>query len=660
MKKPEYQETGAPEEVISFAKSVKQIPKRYYGLEYEYKHIAYPEAGNGLLAIRFYETEKILEGDVQEEFMAYIDPAACSWMVRRKNGKWGKATLESMYISPDSTKLLHPETVRQFPQFDSEDAVRKIRKWQLDINRSKLKKKQKEKDRRINELMSQAKPLTDGYIKWHEETAMGYSRYLIYNRSNKKHFRAFCTHCGTYMEVPAAGCKNGKKSKCPACGSRVTMKSRGRTANLLDCGWTEYVQAIENGIMIRFIRIKKDYSEWGNPKRRIDEPCRVVIEAGKKAQWYEVRDSNTVFGSESVYQKNRIKGCVHGASYPAESMFCGVYRKDLKKQLKKGFPYHMFWEYRKSRNRNGEIKQYELYDYFEAYSFFPLMESLQKTGRSILVNCLCRKNYKEFDNRAGTLHGMLKIPRQQLKKLDNPTIEQLKICREINRMGVVLGRIELKMLEERVNHYKIEDELRLVMKYMSLRKFMKYIFRKDKYEIRNYYYDYIRMGERLGYDFTNKFVLFPKRPKEAHDTALNLISEEKMKKRMQEECRHDNQIAAVEKKIRKDFSFQDDQFVIFPAKSSREIIMEGQSQHHCVGAGSYIKKMAEGKAYILFLRKRENPETPFYTVEMSKNHRIIQRHGKYNQEGDEVREVDRFLKKFVEAKENGKKYHAKK
>lgn len=440
------------------------------------------------------------------------------------------------------------------------------------------------------------------------------------------------------------------------------MKSRGRIKHLRDCIWAEYVQAIKNGIMIRFIRMQKDYGEYGSPKRYIDEPCRVVIEAGKKARWYETRESNTVFASESAYQTNKKEGCVHGYNYPAERMFYGIYGKGLKDQLKKAFPYHMFWEYREACDRRGKIGQYEIYDYFEAYSYFPLMESLQKTGRDIIVNCLCKGNKwcKEFDNRARTLHGMLKIPRQQLRRLTNPTMDQLRICREINRTGAIIEEKELKLLGERMKDYRWKEHLELVLKYMTPRKFMKYAFGKDEYEVRLYYYDYIEMGERLGYDFTNEFVLFPESPKEAHDTAMMLIEEENAKKRMQEESRRDGEIAAVEQKIRKNFSFQDDQFVIFPAKSSREIIEEGQNQHHCVGGGDYIRRMAEGKAYILFLRKRENPREPFYTVEISKDYEIIQRHGKYNQEGREAMEVDNFLKKFVEAKKDGKKHYAKK
>lgn len=77
-----------------------------------------------------------------------------------------------------------------------------------------------------------------------------------------------------------------------------------------------------------------------------------------------------------------------------------------------------------------------------------------------------------------------------------------------------------------------------------------------------------------------------------------------------------------------------------------------------MGNGRYAESMEKEKTYILFLRKKEDPDTPFYTVEITPEFKIIQRHGKYNKENEEVTEVDSFLKKFVEEKGNGKKYHA--
>lgn len=59
------------------------------------------------------------------------------------------------------------------------------------------------------------------------------------------------------------------------------------------------------------------------------------------------------------------------------------------------------------------------------------------------------------------------------------------------------------------------------------------------------------------------------------------------------------------KKIRKNCSIETEDYVIRPAKTAREIVEEGQKLHHCVGREHYRERMKEGRAFILFLRKKE-------------------------------------------------------
>ena len=66
----------------------------------------------------------------------------------------------------------------------------------------------------------------------------------------------------------------------------------------------------------------------------------------------------------------------------------------------------------------------------------------------------------------------------------------------------------------------------------------------------------------------------------------------------------------------------------------------------------------KNESYILFLRKKSAPDKPYYTVEITPEYEIRQRHGKYNKEHEERIEVDAFLNQFVEEKTDGKKHYA--
>ena len=667
MKTPAYKEINIPKEVIRFANNVKEEPRLYYGMKLEYEYIIWPENQNDLLVLRCYKTSEIKDNILEdeeipgcEEWVTYIDVDNERWKVRKSNGKWGSAKIESL-ISWNGyrVKILNHEVVREYKPFAQDNVYDSIVNWQGMITRRKLAKRQQRKDERVNVLMEQARPLPKNYLHWHEETVMKDSRYLIYTRSSRRQFEAFCTHCETTVRIRREECKMNNYTKCPSCGSRVTMKPSGRIKGLYDVMWSEYIQDIKDGIMIRFIKMEKDYRQYGIVRKIVREPARVIIQRGKKAVWYERRDGLTKFASQAEYQRNNTEGCIRHANFPSQSKFGMVYRKNLRAALKKAFPYHTFWEFQERQGQ--EIHEFEIYDYFDAYSVFPMIESLEKTGKTELVDYLCeghRNRFKEFNKKAKTVSDMVGITRQQYRMLRNPSMDEIKIMRILKKKNIELKGLEFIQMNRCIGIISGENDLDTILEYMTIKKFIGYANRKDKYEVRNYYFDYLRMGERLGYDFSNKAVLFPDNIKNAHDEAIALLREQAEKIKIKEAKKEDKSIRKVEEKIRKKFSYEDDSFLIRPAKTAREIVIEGQKQHICVGNGFYTKNMAKGKRYILLLRKKEMPDDPFYTVEITPEYDIVQRHGKYNQEGEEVKDVDNFLKKFVEVKGNGKEYHA--
>ena len=81
---------------------------------------------------------------------------------------------------------------------------------------------------------------------------------------------------------------------------------------------------------------------------------------------------------------------------------------------------------------------------------------------------------------------------------------------------------------------------------------------------------------------------------------------------------------------------------------------EGQTLHHCVGSSDqYMKKMAAGETWILFLRKKEDLEKAYYTVEINmKAARIIQYYSAFDRQPDKetLSEVLKRFKQSIKAK----------
>jgi hypothetical protein len=84
-------------------------------------------------------------------------------------------------------------------------------------------------------------------------------------------------------------------------------------------------------------------------------------------------------------------------------------------------------------------------------------------------------------------------------------------------------------------------------------------------------------------------------------------------------------------------------YKIFPPKEPSDLVREGNVLGHCVG--SYVNKVRKGTSVILFLRERDDIETPLVTIEVQ-GKRITQAKGKMN--NPPTTEQSIVVKKFAE------------
>ncbi len=72
-------------------------------------------------------------------------------------------------------------------------------------------------------------------------------------------------------------------------------------------------------------------------------------------------------------------------------------------------------------------------------------------------------------------------------------------------------------------------------------------------------------------------------------------------------------------------------FICVIAKSPQDLINEGEKLHHCVGRMNYDQKFAREESLIFFIRTKDNPETPFVTLEYSlKSNKVLQCYGEHD------------------------------
>ena len=93
--------------------------------------------------------------------------------------------------------------------------------------------------------------------------------------------------------------------------------------------------------------------------------------------------------------------------------------------------------------------------------------------------------------------------------------------------------------------------------------------------------------------------------------------------------------------------------MIVPAAACEELMKEGRALHHCVGASdTYMARMAKGYSWILFLREKERPEVPYYTIEIEmEDDKILQWYSEYDRKPDRER-IEKVLQKYKKSLKN--------
>lgn len=163
------------------------------------------------------------------------------------------------------------------------------------------------------------------------------------------------------------------------------------------------------------------------------------------------------------------------------------------------------------------------------------------------------------------------------------------------------------------------------------------------------YRDYLRECRDMGYDLHDREIRFPRCLAEAHtrtsDAVYAILREQQQREeaRRAEERRLASQEAVL---LREKLGFDNGELSICVPASAVEIVDEGKALHHCVGG--YAARHAEGKLHILFIRKNDTLDEPYFTMEVSTEGNVIQVRGLRNCDPPEdVKELVKSYQNYI-------------
>ena len=561
-----------------------------------------------------------------------------------------------------------------------------IHKYQDDITvRERRKTADRKYQRRAEALqdrINHTKELPEQRIlDWANKTCFGKLHYLYY----KKHgswVQIACSKCGGVTDARwKSGIsyesqfqrivkepKEGKYGKCPMCGTLGEYKCQGKVKG------TYRKQAYyflgqrykENGIVLRYIEVQKRWElelTAGEKGTEMQGACeelsgieiaRAYLKPGEKVQidyqkhsWYEGKD---------YWDDCNLAGLSNIAIGEGK-----ILPETYREMQDTAFRYSGLEEY---ADKGGKVNPI---DYLERYQQIPQLEILSKMGLTEIVRRITRGECGVIeDQNAKRLDDFLGIQRERTDQLirtggNGKLLDAMKTEKRLDQHWTE------KQVEQMAETGLRTDSAGIALRYMTVQKMLNRIakYAGCEYgtkcstainEIRRTaitYTEYLRMREERGYDLHNSVYQQPRELQTAHDQMVAEINQEKVEKRLKEVKEKYPEIREQYRKLRKEFFYEDDTYLIRPARSAEEIVTEGRILHHCVGGNNYLTKHNEGTSYILMLRFQEEPETPYITVEISaagKN--ILQWYGAYDKKPDE-NHMREWLKEYLRKLKDG-------
>lgn len=548
---------------------------------------------------------------------------------------------------------------------EEENSARKIRELERRI--AALKERQEN----TGELPEQE-------ILGYADTIIFRNRNIIFYRKHGARATLACSKCGG---VTDARWRKGQSYEsqfertveepvenhygiCPMCRETGIFVPQGRAGRMRRQESHIFLgqQYKDTGFVLRYVQVEKEWLleescgekglEMAGAYEKLSgiEIARVYFEPGKKVQ-KDYHKHNNYTGEDfwddcNLYGSNNIN---IGPGKIMPETFEAMEQTFLRYSAMKGY----------CRAETGEVNPV---DYLERYMRTPQIEMLVKMGLTEVVSKLVKCHYGIVQNEdAKTPDTFLGIRKERVKQLirGKGNTDILKVMQMEKRMGQRWTDIQVEHLAEigAGNHGSISTALT----YMNIQRFLN---RVAKYAACEYgtgcstavsrlqdtagrYIDYLEMRHVLGYDMTNTVYLFPRDLDVAHGKMVEESNRKEADARIREASDRYPLIRKHYRQYRRQFYFEDGEFLIRPARDAGEIIMEGKILHHCVGGDKYLSSHNNGNSIILFLRFMDEPEVAYITVEIgteSKN--IIQWYGAHDGKPDKER-MQKWLDAYV-------------
>lgn len=619
--------------------------------KYRYKLFARCQNLDGILKISIC-TRKDLEKNIRTpKWDIFINYEGNEYITRelQKNGtyKWRSAYLINLdpsgfwemnydhyiYMNPEGKK-----SIRQLLKYEEKECYRGIQRWQEDCKKRIEDEKIKKLTDQWDTDMKLVKDPPKGFEHWYKTEGFSGSHNIYYSGADAE--EGYCTNCMSMVSLKSIKkIRHNMYGYCPVCRKNVTFISRAikKIPVWSSCRSVTCVQRYKNGLIARTFQIRRVDEEINQSRCFIDEYKREILLDGKYSV-YEYRD----------YKRRGLRWALNKGVFHYKTST--IYPANVSSLLRKTHTSFMI------AVKNGVVSRTEILSFMYFEKKYPLIEMLFKAGMYQLASDIRYEyvyNKLNIDMTQHELAKMLRLDKSRMQRLKemNGDSYMLSILQEEKRRNTIFRDKDIKIIAGIERDDILHSE---IFSYLSLEKVCNYISRQreirneSRKAIWNNWMDYIQMMKKMKMDYTNEQLLKPYDLQVAHNELVARISLLNKKSEIQKKEKTFKKAAALLKSGElKKYEYGDDKYCIVAPTDIKDIYAEGLALKHCIHTCDiYFQRIDIRESYLLFLRKKENPETPWYTIEAEPGGNIRQKKSVLNESYKDLEDAIPFLKQW--------------
>ncbi len=589
-------------------------------------------------------------------------PADCAWTEENLQN-----ALCDQWILPGENILRTAKEDRELVAYalgvnwPEADIYERISSMEYSYQHHRRERKEWSRMQRVNDLMDSVPAVGKAVYDWIEDRAAGSLQYAFL--WDKESGTYHCTACGGDFTQDAAGVrpKHRGKISCPLCRENIVVEKiapfrQVKTRLTLIHGLDEK-RGIERHFSVTV--------GWRDRRTvRLTETIRCMLHKGGWSQYY----CEFYYAQDGGWDNRKNPGNLRW-------QLCYLYPEGIREGLA-GTAYQGWGDVFSYMASMGMKANYDrlLADWNESFirmaeylakgRFFRLLE---ETSEKVGYDSGYGDRNAMNPNGVDIFEVMYLWDKQKINRLrqENGGINMLEWLQWADEEGKKIGSDVLAWFEKsRISNddYKKSRASKVLspeqlMHYIERQRAESYDKKRNAPSVFNTYEDYLSMAEKLGKDLTDQMVYRPRELRRRHDelvevyrnylTALQMRSEQEKAReeaeKMEEKYPGSEMILAG---IKPKYEYEGEHFRITVPANFYEITLEGMALHHCVGnTERYFDRILQHETYICFLRRAQEPEKPFYTIEVEPGGTIRQHRGMYDMEPD-IEEIKPFLREW--------------